>query len=188
MSAGSEDSPILPARPRHTEVMTGAPAAGSDSPHGSTAYTHTSAAPPEDARSETVLLEPHEDRWHWRRRIRRDPRKLFFYRIAVGVVGLLFVVLGFATGWLPGPGGIPLVLLGLAILASEFEWAHRPVQWFKRQLHRYSGWSRPQQVMFWVLFFAACGTVGYLYMFALGIPGWLPAPADNLLQKLPGLP
>ena len=57
--------------------------------------------------------------------------------MAVGFAGLFFVVLGFVTGPLPGPGGIPLVLLGLAIWASEFEWAHKLMQWFKAQLHRY---------------------------------------------------
>ena len=45
--------------------------------------------------------------------------------------------LGFVTGPLPGPGGIPLVLLGLAIWSSEFEWAHKLMQWFKAQLHRF---------------------------------------------------
>lgn len=32
-------------------------------------------------------------------------------------------------GWLPGPGGIPVFLLGIAILASEFAWADRLKQW-----------------------------------------------------------
>lgn len=43
----------------------------------------------------------------------------------VMVVGLLFIIAAAATGWLPGPGGIPLFLIGIAILATEFEWAER---------------------------------------------------------------
>ncbi len=46
-------------------------------------------------------------------------------RPVVLIVGVLIVLLSGAIGWLPGPGGIPLFLLGIAILASEFHWAHR---------------------------------------------------------------
>lgn len=41
------------------------------------------------------------------------------------VVGSLFILAAAATGWLPGPGGIPLFLIGVAILATEFAWAER---------------------------------------------------------------
>jgi hypothetical protein len=41
------------------------------------------------------------------------------------VVGTLFILAAAATGWLPGPGGIPLFLIGIAILATEFVWAER---------------------------------------------------------------
>jgi hypothetical protein len=41
------------------------------------------------------------------------------------VVGMLFIITAALTGWLPGPGGIPLFLIGIAILATEFEWANR---------------------------------------------------------------
>ena len=101
--------------------------------------------------------------------------------------GLLLVALGFVTGPIPGPGGIPLVLLGLAIWSSEFEWAHRLMQWFKAQLHRFRSWTRWQQAAFWVTFFACCGLGGYTLMLVAGIPGWLPGSADALLQRLPGL-
>lgn len=29
------------------------------------------------------------------------------------------------TGWLPGPGGIPLLIVGLSVLATNHEWAER---------------------------------------------------------------
>lgn len=41
----------------------------------------------------------------------------------VGGYGLIF--LGIATGWLPGPGGIPLILGGLALLSLHNDWARR---------------------------------------------------------------
>jgi hypothetical protein len=40
-------------------------------------------------------------------------------------VGLFFVILSPFTGVLPGPGGIPIFLIGIAILATEYEWARR---------------------------------------------------------------
>lgn len=41
------------------------------------------------------------------------------------VIGLVFIIAAGLTGWLPGPGGIPLFLIGIAILSTEFEWAER---------------------------------------------------------------
>jgi uncharacterized protein (TIGR02611 family) len=128
-----------------------------------------------------------EDRWHWRRKIRSKPRQLRVYRGIVAFAGLLLIVLGLVTGPLPGPGGIPLILLGLATWASEFAWAHRLMLWFKAQLHRFRGWTRWQQVGFWVAFFALCGLCGYAFMVLTGVPGWVPSSADSLLQRLPGL-
>ena len=60
-----------------------------------------------------------------------EPAQARLYRIAVAIAGLLLVCLGFVSGPIPGPGGIPLVLLGLAIWSSEFEWANRLMGWFK---------------------------------------------------------
>jgi len=97
------------------------------------------------------------------------------------------VVLGCVSGPIPGPGGIPLVLLGLAVWSSEFVWARRVLVWFKGQLRRYQSWSRGRQVGFWFAFFAICGLCGYASMLVLGIPTWLPTPADALLHRLPGL-
>jgi uncharacterized protein (TIGR02611 family) len=134
-----------------------------------------------------VLIEPDEDRWRWRRRIRQNPRKLAVYRVVVAIAGLLLVCLGFVSGPIPGPGGIPLILLGLAIWSSEFEWAYRLMQRFKLQLHRYTTWPRRRQVLFWVVFVAVCGTLGYSYMLLTGVPGWLPGPIETVLLRLPGL-
>jgi uncharacterized protein (TIGR02611 family) len=135
----------------------------------------------------THTVEPHEDRWRWRRRIRANPVQHRVYRAVVGLVGLLLIVLGLVTGPIPGPGGIPLVLLGIAVWASEFAWAHRLMQVFKAQLHRYQTWSRWQQAGFWVVFLSFCGLCGYAFMLVLGIPAWVPATGDALLEQLPGL-
>lgn len=52
------------------------------------------------------------------------------------VIGLLFVIASALTGWLPGPGGLPLFLIGIAILATEFEWAMRLRDWVVGQLQQ----------------------------------------------------
>lgn len=130
---------------------------------------------------------PGEDRWRWRARVRQSPHQLRIYRIAVGFAGTLLIALGFVSGPLPGPGGIPLVLLGLAIWASEFVWAERLMTLFKAQLRRFQSWSRPRQVVAFGVFFAACGLVGYGYLLTLGPPAWLPGAVEGVLARLPGL-
>jgi uncharacterized protein (TIGR02611 family) len=132
-----------------------------------------------------------EDRWAWRRRIRSDPHKYRIYRVLVAVVGTLLILLGAATGWLPGPGGIPLALLGLAVLASEFEWAHRLLQWAKRKAHEAGERARRQPR--WVRWLGGLGTAAgvvvavWLGLALLGVPGWVPGQVAATLEGLPGI-
>ena len=137
--------------------------------------------------ADELLSAAREDRWHWRRRIRANPVQRRVYRCVVALVGLMLIVLGLVTGPIPGPGGIPLILLGLATWASEFEWAHRLMHVFKAQLHRFRGWTRWQQVGFWVVFFSFCLLGGYTVMLLMGVPPWVPPSGDALLKRLPGL-
>lgn len=44
-------------------------------------------------------------------------------RILTDIAGYGLILLGIATGWLPGPGGIPLVLAGLGLLSINNTWA-----------------------------------------------------------------
>lgn len=133
------------------------------------------------------LLEPEEDRWAWRARIRRNPTQLFFYRIGVAIVGLALMIAAGLTGPLPGPGGIPLFLLGLAVWASEFSWAHRLMEWFKEFFRRYQTWRWPAKLGFWLAFAAVCWLLGYVMMLIFGIPPWVPSRVRTLLEALPGL-
>src|SRR5688500_17418405 len=120
-----------------------------------------------------VLRDSPEDRWRWRAKIRQNPYQLRIYRVGVAIVGAFLIVLGFLSGPLPGPGGIPLVLLGLATWASEFVWAQRLMKVFKAQLQRFRSWSRPRQVAATGAFFGCCGLFGYGYLLSLGPPAWL---------------
>lgn len=53
-------------------------------------------------------------------------------RIAITVIGTTFVLAGLVMLVLPGPG-ILLVIAGLAILASEYVWAQRMLNYAKRK-------------------------------------------------------
>jgi hypothetical protein len=44
-------------------------------------------------------------------------------RVATDAAGYGLIVLAVLTGWLPGPGGIPLALAGLGLLSINNEWA-----------------------------------------------------------------
>lgn len=127
------------------------------------------------------------DRWAWRARIRRNPGQLFWYRIGVGVLGLLMMVAAALTGWLPGPGGIPLFLLGLAVWASEFEWAHRLLSVFTRWFEKFKAMpTRWKQVITVVTIICILAT-WYAAAWYSGVPAWLPDPVENWLVTLPGL-
>ncbi|MFZ1248774.1 MAG: PGPGW domain-containing protein [Candidatus Saccharimonadales bacterium] len=44
-------------------------------------------------------------------------------RIATDIAGYCLLLLALLTGWLPGPGGIPLALAGLGLLSIHNKWA-----------------------------------------------------------------
>lgn len=45
--------------------------------------------------------------------------------ILIDIAGILLIILAGLTGWLPGPGGIPLLIAGLSLLSINHDWAHR---------------------------------------------------------------
>ena len=74
MSAGAEDSePVDADRPTGTMALVPSAQAGTRKPH--------------EHEHHHVLIEPEEDRWQWRRKIRQNPRQLAVYRVAVGSPG-----------------------------------------------------------------------------------------------------
>lgn len=51
--------------------------------------------------------------------------KKFMTRFGIDAAGYGLILLGILTGWLPGPGGIPLILGGLGLLSIHNHWARR---------------------------------------------------------------
>lgn len=131
------------------------------------------------------------ERWEWRRRLRAVPRRYRVYRLLVALAGLVLVLVGIALSPLPGPGGIPLVLTGLAVLASEFRWARRLLDRARGHLVVLSRWAARQPA--WlrlsgslaVLVVVAGGA--YAGLALAGAPGWLPDPVLTGLLRLPGV-
>ena len=52
-------------------------------------------------------------------------------RFGVDAAGYGLILLGILLGWLPGPGGIPLVLAGLGLLSIHNHWARRILTYIK---------------------------------------------------------
>jgi len=52
-------------------------------------------------------------------------------RIGIDIAGFCLILLGLSLGWLPGPGGIPLVIAGLGLLSVNNHWARRLLGYFK---------------------------------------------------------
>ena len=51
--------------------------------------------------------------------------------IITDISGIGLIILAILTGWIPGPGGIPLFLTGLSLIAINHEWARRWLRWLK---------------------------------------------------------
>jgi len=45
--------------------------------------------------------------------------------IVLDTLAVICMIAAILTGWLPGPGGIPLFIVGLSLLAVNHEWARK---------------------------------------------------------------
>jgi uncharacterized protein (TIGR02611 family) len=131
-----------------------------------------------------------EDDWEWRRRIRNSNRWRPVYQGAVFVVGLVMVVGGLLLVPLPGPGWL-IVILGIAVWASEFEPASRLLDFVKDKVRAWEQWLKPQA--WWVKGLVGLGTALvvagalWLAMRVTGVPGILPDGVEAWLRTNAGL-
>ena len=113
-----------------------------------------------------------ERRWaRWRDKVRDRRAADFSYRVAVAVVGLSVLFVGIAAIPYPGPGWA-IVFLGLAILATEFYWAHRTLSYTRRRYDTAMAWfrGRPWWVQALGAVFTGAVVVATLWLF--GAIGW----------------
>jgi uncharacterized protein (TIGR02611 family) len=126
-------------------------------------------------------------RWaRWRDRLRERPTADLTYRVVIGVVGVAVLGLGILAIPYPGPGWA-IVFVGLAILGTEFEWAHRLLEYTRERYDRVMDWFKAQGPWVKALGFllTAAVVVGTLWLlgalgFAAGLVGieqpWLNSP------------
>lgn len=63
--------------------------------------------------------------YSWWKQQPKTVRKPFVF-----VLGLVLIVTAPLVGWIPGPGGIIAFAAGIAVLASEFDWAETLKEFF----------------------------------------------------------
>ena len=133
--------------------------------------------------------DPERD-WEWRRRIRSNPHSHRVYRTIVGVVGTIVIVGGLVMVPFPGPGWL-VVFVGVGILASEFDWAKRLLDFGKAKLHAWNEWVKPKPLWFkglvGLVTALLVGLFFYLLFLLSGVPSLLPDLVEDLLKNLPGL-
>ena len=79
-------------------------------------------------------------RWRaFREHIAERPTLNVAYRIVVGIVGSLVLIVGIITIPYPGPGWA-LVFAGFGILATEFTWAHHALTWVRGKYRIVMDW------------------------------------------------
>jgi uncharacterized protein (TIGR02611 family) len=116
-------------------------------------------------------------RTHWRRRLAARRTVDHSYRVCVGVVGSLVVALGVVAIPLPGPGWL-IVIAGLFVLATEFLWAERLLEFTKLHVKRWTDWVKGRPV--WVRVLIGLATAAFVYgvlvvtLHLAGVPRWVP--------------
>jgi uncharacterized protein (TIGR02611 family) len=110
------------------------------------------------------------------------------WKVAVAAVGVAVILAGVVMLVAPGPGWATIVL-GLAILSTEFAWAarvrHRIVVFFTRagrMILRQPAWLRT--VTYGALAIALL-TVGYLAFALAGVPDWVPQGVRDEVRSWP---
>jgi uncharacterized protein (TIGR02611 family) len=123
-----------------------------------------------------------------RGRVRRSRGGHVTWKVAVAVVGSAVTLAGLVMLATPGPGWAG-ILLGLAILSTEFEWAARSRRAVVRRLtagaHRVRGFPRWLAVLTVAAVVLLLVLVGYGTLAVLGVPDWVPAGVRDTVRSWP---
>lgn len=72
-------------------------------------------------------------------------------KLSVGIVGIIVLLVGIVAIPYPGPGWL-IVFAGLAILATEFEWAQRVLDKARGKYNAWTDWIKRQSIYIKALF------------------------------------
>ena len=159
---------------------------GSDPPSAGESGAQDVAA--REAVAEELVAEEESD-WEWRRKIRSNQHTHRIYKWVIGIIGMLIVVGGVVLLPLPGPGWV-IIFVGLAVWASEFDWAQRLLKFARAKVRAWADWLEPKPL--WVKALVALGTaalvglVFYAMFLVSGVPSLLPDFAEDWIKGLPG--
>lgn len=131
-----------------------------DKPVGGTT-TQDEDAPAERQPRPPKWLRPVRDR------VRCFPGGGTIWRMLIGTVGAVIVIIGLLLIPLPGPGWA-LVFVGVAVWATEFHWANRLLRFGRRQLRNWTEWAKRQSLLVRLLL----GLVGLLVLAGMAYFGW----------------
>jgi uncharacterized protein (TIGR02611 family) len=122
----------------------------------------------------------------FRSRIDGNPTMRSSYRIVVGTIGAIVLIVGIIAIPYPGPGWL-IVFAGLGILASEFTWARRVLRYARIKYDAWTAWLGRQSMPARLLVLGLTGlfVVGTLYLlnaFYL-LAGWVGLEQWTWLQS-----
>jgi len=99
------------------------------------------------------------------------------FKIIMMITGALLMALGLAISPLPGPLGLPVMLVGLVLLLRSSTWIKRL---FVRLVHKYPKWLGPLRS----LMRPRAKVLAVLWRFMLRAEGLVVRPRSSLLRRL----
>lgn len=124
----------------------------------------------------------------WRDRVRRNRALDLSWRVGVFVVGAACVLAGVIMLVTPGPGWVAIIV-GLAVLATEFEWADGLLRWARAKARAATAQTldpavRRRNILIGLAVVVLAVAAAVWWVVALG---W-PAPVRPAVDWLRGLP
>lgn len=108
-------------------------------------------------------------------------------KVLIGIAGGFIVLLGLVLVPYPGPGWL-IVFAGLAILATEFEFASKVLDYAKGKYDAWSSWLKRQSLFVKILVLGFTGVVVLLTLWLLNAFGIIVnlfnLPYDQLVSPL----
>jgi len=106
-----------------------------------------------------------------------EKSKRHIRRVTIGVIGLLVVLIGIIAIPYPGPGWL-IVFAGLAILATEFDWAQNILDSLKNKYDSWQEWIKRQSLTIKTIFFVITVIIVIITVWLLNGYGFINEAID----------